>query len=182
LLSRSSNVFRNVSRSRPSSGGAALFLLLAPVLAPVLVLTTSAGCGGPKTTDGAAGSPAAASAKDGASDAGAASAADAAPAPRPFAGSAAEATQLIGAAVDKKAAEVQKCVVEYRTRKNLPRERVSIQLGIDQEGRLLGATLPKGKTDAPLSECVQRALADAPFPRSHTGVISITKSYEEIVQ
>jgi len=108
--------------------------------------------------------------------------ADAAPPPRPFAGSAAEATQLIGAAVDKNATAVQKCVSEYRTRKNLPHERVTISMGIDQEGRLLGATLPKGKTDTPLSDCIQAALANAQFPRSHSGVISITKSYEELVQ
>lgn len=170
--------------SRPVNVSASRVVLVAMALlvAPALVATTSAGCGTPSSTPGAAAAPGAASAKDGAGDGGAASAADAAPAARPFAGSAVEATQLIGAAVDKKSAEVQKCVVEYRARKNLPRERVSIQLGIDQEGRLLGATLPKGKTDTVLSDCVQKALADAPFPRSHTGVISITKSYEEIVQ
>ena len=134
-----------------------------------------------------AGDPTSASSKDAAdakdaSAAPAASEADAAPAPRPFAGSPAEATQLIGAAVDKKADEVKKCVAEYRVRKKLPRERVSISMGIDQEGRLLGATLPKGKADPTLSDCVQRALTGAAFPRSHSGVISITKSYEEIEQ
>ncbi len=145
-------------------------------------------CGGP--SGGAhdpAGAQGAASAKEG-SDAGAgasgssAAGADAAPPARPFAGSAAEATQLIGAAVDKNATAVQKCVSEYRTRKNLPHERVTISMGIDQEGRLLGATLPKGKSDTPLSDCIQAALANAQFPRSHSGVISITKSYEEVVQ
>ncbi len=99
--------------------------------------------------------------------------------PKPFASSSLEATQLIGAALDSNT-DVKKCVAEYRTRKNLPHERVSISVGIDQEGRLLGATLKGNKQDAPLSECVQRALADAPFPRSHAGVIQITKSYEEI--
>lgn len=142
-------------------------------------------CGGPNAAmPGAPGALGAAAAKEG-SDGGAATSAastDAAPAPKPFAGSAAEATQLIGAAVDKNAVAVQKCVSDYRTRKNLPHERVTISMGIDQEGRLLGATLPKGKTDAPLSECIQTALAGAAFPRSHSGVISITKSYEELVQ
>jgi hypothetical protein len=156
-----------------------------------VVLVTLSGffasaCGAGKAGAGGAGAPGAASAKDGldGGSAGAtpAAAADAAPPPKPFAGSAAEATQLIGAAVDKRSTEVVKCVAEYRTRKNLPHERVTISMGIDQEGRLLGATLPKGKTDAPLSDCVQKALADAAFPRSHSGVISITKSYEEIVQ
>ncbi|MDB4933703.1 MAG: hypothetical protein JWP87_675 [Labilithrix sp.] len=163
---------------------------------PVLVLITVASllgsaCGGAKTSDtNAPGSPGAASAKNvsdggagaGAGAGGATTAADAGPPAKPFAGSAVEATQLIGAAVDRKTADVQKCVAEYRTRKNLPHERVTISMGIDQEGRLLGATLPKGKTDSALSDCIQAALANAPFPRSHSGVISITKSYEEIVQ
>jgi hypothetical protein len=144
-------------------------------------------CGGPTAGASDPGAQGAASAKEG-SDAGAgasapsSAAADAAPPQRPVAGSAAEATQLIGAAVDKNAAAVQKCVSEYRTRKNLPHERVTITMGIDQEGRLLGATLPKGKSDTPLSDCITAALANAQFPRSHSGVISITKSYEELVQ
>lgn len=162
---------------------------LAGSLAGSLVSVVSAGllaaCGPGGGGAGVPGAPGAASAKEG-SDGGAATSAqtgaDAAPPPKPFAGSAAEATQLIGVAVDKNAAAVQKCVVEYRARKNLPHERVTISMGIDQEGRLLGATLPKGKTDTPLSDCVQAALANAAFPRSHSGVISITKSYEELVQ
>ena len=108
--------------------------------------------------------------------------ADAAPAPKSFAGSPIEATQLIGDAIDKNASEMKKCVIEYRARKKLPHERVEISVGIDQEGRLLGATLKGGKQDSPFSECVQRALANAPFPRSHAGVIQVTKSYEEIEQ
>jgi hypothetical protein len=163
---------------------------LAGSLAGALVSVVSAAfivaCGpGAGAGAGVPGAPGAASAKEG-SDGGAATSAqtgaDAAPPPKPFAGSAAEATQLIGVAVDKNAAAVQKCVVEYRVRKNLPHERVTISMGIDQEGRLLGATLPKGKTDAPLSDCIQGALVNAAFPRSHSGVISITKSYEELVQ
>lgn len=140
-------------------------------------MLAAVGCGSGKASG--ANAPTGPSAKD-ASDAGAS--ADAAPPPKPFAGSASEATQLIGDAVDKGSAQVLKCVAEYRARKNLPHERVTISMGIDQEGHLLGATLPKGKTDATLSACVQSALANAPFPRSHAGVISITKSYEEIAQ
>jgi hypothetical protein len=168
--------------SRPVNVRARLPLIAVAVLAaPIVLASPLVGCGGPKTTDASAESPTAPSG-GGAGDRAAAGPADAAPPPRPFAGSAGEATLLIGTAVDAKSAEVQSCIDQYRARKNLPRERVSIQLGIDQEGRLLGVTLPKGKTDAALSECVQKALAGAPFPRSHTGVISITKSYEEIVQ
>jgi hypothetical protein len=161
------------------------FLVTVATVATVVMAGFVIACGGPAAAvPGVPGAPGAAAAKEG-SDGGAAtspSSADSAPAPKPFAGSAAEATQLIGAAVDKSSAAVQKCVSEYRARKNLPHERVTISMGIDQEGRLLGATLPKGKTDTPLSECVQTALANAAFPRSHSGVISITKSYEELVQ
>ena len=150
------------------------------------LLALFAACGGARATDPAAGSPSSAGAASGAAADGGTSTSEGAqasgPAARPFAASAGEATQLIADAVDKKSAGMQKCVAEYRVRKNLPHERVSVQLGIDQEGRLLGASLPRGKNDPTLSACVQKALVDAPFPRSHTGVISITKSYEEIVQ
>lgn len=101
---------------------------------------------------------------------------------RPFAASAPEATQLINDAIEKHNAGVRKCVEEYRARKNIPHERVEISVGIDQEGRLLGATLKKGKPDQELSDCLHRALAGAPFPRSHAGVITMTKTFEEIRQ
>jgi hypothetical protein len=134
-----------------------------------------------------AGAPGAASAKGAAiadsADAGAAViAADAAPPGKPFAGSPGEAMQLIGTAIDQNASEVKKCVAEYRTRKKLPHQRVEISVGIDQEGRLLGASLKGNKQDTTFSDCAQRALASAPFPRSHAGVIQVTKSYEEIEQ
>lgn len=137
-------------------------------------------CGSAKAPDALA--PSGPSTKDAADGGSSGASVDAGPPPRPFAGSATEATQLIGVAVDKFSGEVQKCVAEYRARKNLPHERVTIAMGIDQEGKLLGATLPKGKTDTTLSACMLSALANAPFPRSHAGVISITKSYEEISQ
>ncbi|HVH48132.1 MAG TPA: hypothetical protein VM925_37620 [Labilithrix sp.] len=98
-----------------------------------------------------------------------------------FAGSTAEATTLIGAAVDKKGAEIGMCVRDFRARKKLLRERVTVSFGIDQEGRLLGVT-SKGKEDLELKGCVQDALKGARFPRSHAGVITVTKTYEEILQ
>jgi hypothetical protein len=100
---------------------------------------------------------------------------------QPFAGSIAEATTLIGAAVDKRGMEIGSCVREFRERRKLARERVAISFGIDQEGKLLGVT-SKGKEDVELKSCVQEALKGAPFPRSHAGVITVTKTYEELVQ
>jgi hypothetical protein len=109
--------------------------------------------------------------------------ADAAPASnRPFAGSAAEATALITDAVDKRQQEIAKCVQQYRFRTHLAHEKVSVNIGIDQEGRLIGVTLPKSKEDKELTACVQKELKDAKFPRSHAGVITITRTFQEMVQ
>jgi hypothetical protein len=101
---------------------------------------------------------------------------------RPFAGSAAEATQLITDAVDKKQNEIAKCVQQYRFRTHLAHEKVAVNIGIDQEGRLIGVTLPKNKEDKELTACVQKELKDAKFPRSHAGVITITRTFQEMVQ
>ena len=101
---------------------------------------------------------------------------------RPFAGSASEATQLITDAVDKKQDEIAKCVQQYRFRTHLAHAKVSVNIGIDQEGRLIGVTLPKHKEDKELSACVQKELKDAKFPRSHAGVITITRTFQEMVQ
>ncbi len=100
---------------------------------------------------------------------------------QPFAGSPAEATSMISAVVDKKGSEIGSCVREFRIRKKLARERVTVSFGIDMEGKLLGVT-SKGKEDAELKACVQKALDGAQFPRSHAGVITVTKTYEEILQ
>ena len=144
-----------------------------------LGLLLCAACGGAGAGGGATPAPAAASSAAGAADAGGA---DASPAPRAFAGTPTEATQIIGDAIDKHAVAMKKCIAEYRARKKLPHERVEVSVGIDQEGRLLGVTLKGGKNDQPLSDCLLQALAKAPFPRSHAGVIQVTKSYEEIEQ
>jgi len=101
---------------------------------------------------------------------------------RPFAGSATAATELIQAALDKNSDAVNECVKQFRYRKHLAHERVEIAVGIDQEGHVLGVTLPKRKPDKELSECVQAAVKDAPFPKSHAGVITVTRSFEEMVR
>jgi hypothetical protein len=100
---------------------------------------------------------------------------------RPFANSTAEATTMIAEAVDSKGRDVAACVRDFRARKKLLHDKVSVSFGIDQEGTLLGVT-SKGKEDAELKTCVQQALTGARFPRSRAGVITITKTYEERLQ
>lgn len=147
-----------------------------------LVLVFSAGCSGggkdanaPKPDPSAAVAPPATA--SGPVDAGMEAGND-----RPFAGSPAEATQLITDAVDKKQTEIAKCVQQYRFRTHLAHEKVSVNMGIDQEGRLIGVTLPKNKEDKELTACVHKELEGARFPRSHAGVITITRTFQEMVQ
>ena len=99
---------------------------------------------------------------------------------RPFAGSTADATDLISRAVDTRHAEVARCTHAFRIRKKMPHDKITVSFGIDQEGRLLGVTA-KGREDAELKRCVLDAMTGAPFPRSHAGVITVTKVYEELV-
>jgi hypothetical protein len=134
---------------------------------PTAATTATSARGGAPGEGGAAGA---------AGEGGAAGAAD----ERPFAGSTAEATTMISNAVDQRRAAIATCVREFRARKKIAQERVAVSFGIDQEGRLLGVT-SKGKEDRELKDCVQEAVRGAPFPRSHAGVITITKSYEELV-
>src|SRR2546423_9265422 len=93
---------------------------------------------------------------------------------RPFAGSANEATQLIQQALEKKTDAMNDCVKQFRFRKHLAHERIEVAVGIDQEGHVLGVTLPKRKPDDELSKCIQAVVKDAPFPKSHAGVITVT--------
>lgn len=99
---------------------------------------------------------------------------------KPFAGSTAEATELISNVVDQHRSQISTCVRSYRERRKVASGRVAVSFGIDQAGRLLGVT-SKGKEDLELKSCIQDALQNAPFPRSHAGVITVTKSYEDLV-
>lgn len=105
-----------------------------------------------------------------------------APPERPFAKTPAEATSLIDEAVSARAAQLSKCVEETRVRRKDKHAKVTVEIGIDQEGTLLGVKTPKGQPDdKALAECVQAALTGAPFPRSHSGVITVKKTFEDTV-
>lgn len=165
-----------MDRVRPAS----TFVSLPPELLIALLVALGAlslACGGGNASKGPA--PSTTAPKD-ASDAGSA-AADAGPPERAFAGSTAEATALISAAVDKRTTDIGACVREFRARRKLVHEKVTVSFGIDQDGRVLGVT-SKGKEDAELKACIQEALKTASFPRSHAGVITVTKTYEDLLQ
>lgn len=115
---------------------------------------------------------------------GAAPAASAAPAQKPFASSALEAQTLIQGEIDKHHKELWKCVVDYRQKKNDPHRPIVVDIGIDQEGTLLGVVSPnpkKGDLDPALRDCVMAALHGLPFPRSHAGVITVRQTFTDVM-
>ena len=110
------------------------------------------------------------------------SAAAAPPAPpaHPFASNAAEASSLIDDAITSRANELGDCVEAARTRRKAPHAKLVVEVGIDEEGHMLGVKLPKGeKPDKAFSDCVLTSLRGAPFPKSHAGVITVRKTFED---
>ncbi|MEO8878145.1 MAG: hypothetical protein ABI461_21310 [Polyangiaceae bacterium] len=106
-----------------------------------------------------------------------------APEAHPFAKDAAAAESMIDDAIESRHSGIEKCAAEERQRLKDPHAKVSVLIGIDQEGSVLGIKTPKGeKKDEKLLVCVRAALKDAPFPKSHSGVITIKKTYEEALK
>jgi hypothetical protein len=109
------------------------------------------------------------------------SAAAAPPPPaHPFAKNAVEATSLIDDALNSRANELGQCVDAARARRKSAHAKLVIEIGIDEEGHLLGVQLPKGeKPDKGFVDCVLAGLRGAPFPKSHAGVITLRKTFED---
>jgi hypothetical protein len=113
--------------------------------------------------------------------AGSAAASATPPAPtHPFASNAAEATSLIDDAITSRVNDLSQCVEDARARRKSPHAKLVVEVGIDEEGHMLGVKLPKGeKADHVFSDCVLAALKGAPFPKSHSGVITVRKTFED---
>jgi hypothetical protein len=146
-----------------------------------IAVCIASSCGGTKNPPPP--SPAAANSSSAASpgDGGSVPATPDAAVERPFAKNGAEASELIDKAVEGRHDRIKKCVEEKRARRKDPHAKVVVELGIDQEGILIGVKAPKGiENDDAFNTCVREALRDAPFPRSHAGVITVKKSFENI--
>lgn len=142
-----------------------------------LSLAAVVACGG-KQVDASSPGTAAATASGGA-DAGQ----DAAPAPvaRPFASTPLEAQSLIQEQIDARMKVLWKCVGDYRTHKGNPHKALVVDIGIDQEGTLLGVASPNPKKDLDpaLRDCMMAALHGLPFPRSHAGIITVRQTFTD---
>ncbi len=109
-----------------------------------------------------------------------AGAAGAAPDAKPFAHNAEEATSFIDDAITSRSNDLVTCVNDARTRHKDIHAKIVVEIGIDQEGHLLGVKMPKGaKDDKPLVSCMLAALRGAPFPRSHAGVVTVRRTFED---
>jgi hypothetical protein len=114
-----------------------------------------------------------------------AAAADAAPPPpreRPFAHSPTEATGIIQREIDVRMPALWDCVQAYRKANRDAHQTIVVNLGIDEDGNLLGVASgdPKhGDVPMPVRRCILKALHDAAFPRSHAGIITVRQTFQD---
>jgi hypothetical protein len=105
---------------------------------------------------------------------------EAAPPEHPFAATPADATNLIDAAIDARVGDLARCVETARAKRKNPHKKISVKVGIDEQGHLMGVEAPPAEPKDPdLYVCVQGALIGANFPTSHAGIITVTRSFEE---
>jgi hypothetical protein len=99
---------------------------------------------------------------------------------RPFAKTSLEAQTFIQQDIDARRKPLWKCVEDLRTKVGDPHLSVAVDIGIDQEGRLIGVADTKhGGIDPTLQSCMTAILRLAPFPRSHTGVITVHQVFQD---
>jgi hypothetical protein len=135
-------------------------------------------------TSASAAPPASAAPSASAATSATASAASAAskPVERPFAATALEAQSMIQSQIDSQMKVLWKCVHDYRVKAGDPHKPVVADIGIDEEGKLIGVTALNSKhggLDPALKDCMYSALRGAPFPRSHAGVITVRQTFTD---
>ena len=108
---------------------------------------------------------------------------DAAPAPtvHPFAATAAEAERMIADQIDARSPKLLQCVESARADAGATHPTVTVEIGIDQEGQLLGvaSTDAKHPLDSAAKDCMMQVLRTAIFPRSHSGVIAVRQTFKD---
>lgn len=99
----------------------------------------------------------------------------------PFASTPLEAQSLIQEQIGVRMTVLWKCVSDYRTKNGEPHKALVVDIGIDQEGTLLGVASPNPKKDLDpaLRDCIMGALHGLPFPRSHAGIITVRQTFTD---
>lgn len=74
-----------------------------------------------------------------------------------------------------------KCVEDHRKAKHEAHGAITVDIGIDQEGTLLGIIPPNPKKplDPALKDCMMAALHGLTFPRSHAGIITVRQTFQD---
>ena len=99
----------------------------------------------------------------------------------PFASTPLEAQSLIQEQVEVRMTVLWRCVGNYRTKNGDPHKALAVDIGIDQEGTLLGVASPNPRKDLDpaLRDCLMGALHGLPFPRSHAGIITVRQTFTD---
>ncbi|HLK40311.1 MAG TPA: hypothetical protein VKU41_26350 [Polyangiaceae bacterium] len=108
---------------------------------------------------------------------------DAAPAPpeHPFAASPAEAQRIIEDQIETRVEKLWRCVETFRAEAGAAHQTIAVEIGIDQEGHLLGVASADGKHPlfSAMKDCMIQVLRTAIFPRSHSGVIAVRQTFKD---
>ncbi len=102
---------------------------------------------------------------------------------RPFASTPLQAQSLIQEQIDGRMRELWSCVATYRKGVGDDHKVVVVDIGIDQEGNLIGVAAPtprKAELDPTMRACIMGVLHDAPFPRSHAGIITVRQTFKDV--
>jgi hypothetical protein len=101
---------------------------------------------------------------------------------RPFAKTALEAQSLIQEQVEAHIKPLWKCVEQLRAAKGDLHKAIAVDIGIDQDGNLIGVTMANAKhseLDTTTRDCMLGALHGLPFPRSNAGVITVRETFKD---
>ena len=74
-------------------------------------------------------------------------------------------------------------MADWRLKKNDAHKALVVDIGIDQEGNLLGITSPnpkKADVEPATRDCMMATLHGLPFPRSHAGVITVRQTFSDV--
>ena len=104
------------------------------------------------------------------------------PRERPFAHSRWKPPGSSSARIDSRMPALWDCVQAYRKANRDAHQTIVVNLGIDEDGNLLGVASGDPKhvdVPGPVRSCILKALHEAAFPRSHAGIITVRQTFQD---